>query len=327
MTEYGQGFVTSEGQTSNDVVAMELGNNGSSGGVLQINSMAGSSPPDPVPAIAGLFSDLIAWQQNPGSMGPAEIRVRYEPRAASLGPELVVSDPTQGATDAARGLAAGGDGAGEAALAWVQGTGATTEIAAERLYQPPGAPGTPTSLSYVRTAQPVLSWSAASARWGPITYTVSLDGVQVGQTGGTTIQPSAPLPDGPHSWRVTASNPAGLSSTSRTVRVFVDTVAPRLTATLAGARRARATLTLRLAYRDVAPGSGVARVTIRWGDRTVTRLKPGTHRVPHAYRRSGRYRITIVVVDKAGNQTTVVKRLVIKKQPAAKKPAAGGRRR
>ena len=41
---------------------------------------------------------------------------------------------------------------------------------------------------------------------------------------------------------------------------------------------------------------------------------------------SGRYRITIVVVDKAGNQSTLVKRLQIKKQPPAKTPAPGGRR-
>ncbi len=38
MTEYGQGFVTSETQVSHSVVAMELGNNGASGGVFQINS-------------------------------------------------------------------------------------------------------------------------------------------------------------------------------------------------------------------------------------------------------------------------------------------------
>ena len=45
MTEYGQGFVTSAGGTSNDVFAMELGNNGGYGPILQINSLPASGPP------------------------------------------------------------------------------------------------------------------------------------------------------------------------------------------------------------------------------------------------------------------------------------------
>ena len=106
MTEYGQGFVTAAGQASDNVVAMELGNNGAYGPVLQVNSLAGTAPPDPVPGVAGLFSTLVAWQQTPGTTGPAEIRVRYEPRASTLGPELVLSSPAQGPTDAARGIAA-----------------------------------------------------------------------------------------------------------------------------------------------------------------------------------------------------------------------------
>jgi hypothetical protein len=117
---------------------------------------------------------------------------------------------------------------------------------------------------------------------------------------------------------VTAGNPAGLTSSSKPARVFVDTVAPRLSATLSGARRAGASLTLRLSYRDAPPGglpaadaSGVATLTIRWGDGTTTRIKPGTHRVAHIYLRPGRYRITVTVADRAGNQTRVARRVKI----------------
>jgi hypothetical protein len=333
MTEYGQGFVTSQAQVSHNVVALELGNNGASGGVFQINSFPATTPPDPVPAIAGLFSDLIAWQQDPGGTGQAEIRIRYEPRASALGPEQVVSSPGQGATDAARGLAAAGDAGGDAAIAWVQGTGASTEIVAERLYQPPGVAAPPKSTAYSRTAQPVLNWTPSSQRWGPITYTVTLDGVQIGQTAGTGIQPTAPLHDGPHSWRVTTSNPAGLTGTSRSARVFVDTVAPTLSSAVGGSRRAGTATELRLTYRDAPPASlpaadasGVAALTIRWGDGTVTRVKLGIHRVSHTYRRARRYRVTIVIVDKAGNQRTLVRRLEIKK-PAPGRPAPPGKHR
>jgi hypothetical protein len=326
MAEYGQGFVTSEGLASNDVFGMQLGNNGAFGSIFVANSAAGSSPPDPVPAIAGLFSDLIAWQQDPGTAGPAEIRVRYEPRASALGPEQIVSSPGQGPTDAGRGLAAAGDAGGDAAIAWVQGTGASTQIVVDQLYQPPGTATPSTSSVYTRTSQPVLSWSPSSQRWGPITYSVSVDGIAVGQTAGSGIRVATPLADGPHRWRVIATNPAGLSTASTTAKVFVDTVAPRLRVALSGARRVAGNVTLRLFYRDLPPAglpksdaSGVARLTIRWGDGTVTRVNPGTHRIDHTYRREGRYRVTIVIADKAGNRRTVVRHLDIKK-PAGKHP-------
>jgi hypothetical protein len=318
MTEYGQGFVTSGGLTSNDVFAMQLGTNGAMGGVGQVNAAAGSSPPDPVPAIAGLFSDLIAWQQDPGATGAAEIRVRYEPRASALGPEQIVSSPAAGPTDAGRGLAAAGDGGGDAAIAWVQGTPSSTEIVVALLYQPPGAAAPPSSTVYARTPQPVLSWSPSSQRWGPISYSVSLDGIAVGQTAGSGIRVATPLRDGLHRWSVTASNPAGLSTASSTAKVFVDTVAPRLRVAVTGARRVGKATALRLFYRDLPPAglpqsdaSGVARLTIRWGDGTVTHLKPGTHRVEHSYRRPGRYRVTVIATDRAGNQTRVLRRVKI----------------
>jgi hypothetical protein len=169
----------------------------------------------------------------------------------------------------------------------------------------------------------VLRWTASNARWGPITYTVTVDGATVGQTGATALQIPSPLGDGPHTWTVTAANPAGLSKTAKAVRVFVDTVAPKVGATLSGARRVSAVLHLRLTYRDLPPtglpgrdASGVARVTIRWGDGTTTHVKPGTHRINHTYRRARRYAITITVVDRAGNRTAVLRRVKIAKAKA-----------
>jgi PKD domain len=330
MTEYGQGLVTSEDESAHGIFGMELGNNGAPGGVLGLDSAQGTSPPDPVPAIAGLFSDLVAWQQDPGTAGPAEIRVRYEPRASTLGPELVVSNPAQGATDAARGLAAWGDVGGDAAIAWVQGSGTSTEIVVERLYQPPGAAPPTNSSAYVRTTQPVLSWTPSGARWGPIAYTVSVDRTLIGQTGASSIRVPSPLPDGSHTWSVSAGNPAGLSSAARTARLFVDTVAPRLGTALSGARHTGSKLTLRLTYRDAPPAglpardaSGVASLTIHWGDGTTTHVNPGTRRITHSYRRPGRYKITVAVLDRAGNRTTAVRRVKITNPPAKPKSPKG----
>ncbi|HUA06251.1 MAG TPA: PKD domain-containing protein [Solirubrobacteraceae bacterium] len=313
MTEYGQGFVTSAGQASNAVVAMELGNNGAPGSMLQINSLPASEPSYPVPGVAGLFSTLVAWQQTPGTAGPAEIRLRYEPRASTLGPEQVLSTPASGPTDAARGLAATGDGAGDAAVAWVQGTAASSEIVVDQLYQAPATASVSKTVAYSRSTQPVLSWTPATGRWGPITYTVTLDRMQLGQTGGSSLRVPVALGNGPHTWYVTTSNPAGLTAGSRVGKVFVDTVPPVLRIAESGPRRAGSNEVVRLSYHDPAPASGVDKLTIRWGDGTVTRVKSGTHRVVHAYRRAGRYRITVTVVDRAGNQTTVTRRIKISK--------------
>jgi PKD domain len=311
MTEYGQGFVTAAGESSNNVLAMELGSNGAYGPEVQVNSLPATAPSYPVPGVAGLFSTLVAWQQTPGTAGPAEIRVRYEPRASTLGPELVLSSPAQGPTDAALGIAATGDGGGDAAVAWVQGATGSNQIVVDQMYQPPSAASVPKKLSYSRTTQPVLRWSASSARWGPITYTVTLDGTQVGQTGATSLQVPAALANGSHSWRVTATNPAALTGVSKVARFFVDTVAPVLKATVSGPRRAGSDEIVRLSYHDPAPGSGVEKLTIRWGDGKTTQVKPGTHRIAHAYRRPGRYAITVTVFDRAGNKQTVVRHVKI----------------
>jgi hypothetical protein len=175
----------------------------------------------------------------------------------------------------------------------------------------------------------VLGWTPSGARWGPITYTVSVDGALIGQTGASSIRIPTPLPDGSHTWSVSAGNPAGLSSAAKTARVFVDTVAPRLATALSGARHTGSKLTLRLTYRDAPPAglpardaSGVASVTIHWGDGTTTHVKPGTRRIIHSYRRRGRYKITVTVLDRAGNRTTAVRRVEITKPPA-KKPKSG----
>jgi hypothetical protein len=155
---------------------------------------------------------------------------------------------------------------------------------------------------------------------------VSVDGAEVGQTGGGSLRLPAPLHDGAHTWRVTVTNPASLTATSKAARLFVDTVAPVVKVTASGPRRAGSDEVFRLSYRDPAPGSGVAKLTIRWGDGTVTLVKPGTHRIVHVYRRAGRYKITVTGADRAGNQTTVVHRIKISKpKSSAKKPSSAGK--
>ena len=325
MTEYGRGFVTSARTTTNDVYAMNLGDNGSYGGVFRVNGLANFSPPFALPAVAGVTSDLIAWQQGSGGLGTSEIRLRYSSSGSPLSAEMVVSSPTQGATDASGGMAAAGDVAGDAAIAWVQGGTSSTEIVAAQLYQPPGSFGPLHSFRYARSAHPALAWSSTRAPWGA-RYVVTVDGVRVAQTGGTSLRVPSTLRNGPHIWQATAVNPAGLTSTARRARVFVDTVKPRARLSISGARTVGSKIRVRTRYRDLPPArevsrdaSGVAKVVVNWGDRSVARIRLGSHLAFHAYKRPARYRVTLLVTDRAGNATRVVLRIRIAAQ--APKPA------
>jgi hypothetical protein len=322
VTEYGAGFVTSEHDQSHELYATALGTNEAAGTTTRVDSLSNATAPDAVPATAGLFSTLIAWQQNPGTTGPAEIRVRYAPNGADLGPEQVISSPTLGATDADSGLAAAGDVAGDALIAWVQGTGAGTQIVAGQLYQAPGGFVPEQTFRYAVSASPVLSWSPASELWGAPEYTVKLDGVPIAQTQATAIRTPAAVANGPHTWQVTAVNHAGLSTAARTATVFVDTVPPRVSLTITGVRTVKSTLQIDLNYTDSPPplppsdASGIASVQVRWGDGSSS-TKLG-HIKYHAYKRRGTYPVTVIVKDRAGNKTTLVREVKIKPRPKPK---------
>jgi len=310
MGEYGAGWVTAGLQPSGNVVAAALGSNGIFEGTTQINSLPEAAPPDAIPATAGMFSNLIAWQQDPGSAGFPEIRARYAPSSGTLGPEMVVSSPGQGPTDAADGITAAGDVNGDVLIAWLQGEGAGAQIVTAQLYQSPGGFAPTRTFQYARTVQPSLAWTAAHDAWGPLRYVASVDGAAVAQTEGTSVQIPTQLTNGPHSWQVTATNPGGRQSASRQATVFVDTVPPLASFKLHGRSLVGSRIRMYATYADLPPSgeprsdaSGVAKVLVQWGDGTSVRLPLGFHRSFHSYRRPGRYKVSLVVTDKAGNVT------------------------
>jgi hypothetical protein len=322
VTEYGAGFITSEGDQAHELLATTLGGNEVLGSTLRVDSLPNSSTADAVPATAGLVSTLIAWQQEPGIAGPAEIRVRYSPGGSDLNPEQVVSSATLGAADADRGLFAAGDVSGDAVIAWVQGTGAGTQIVAAQLYDPPGGFVPSYAFRYLTVSDPLLTWTGAPELWGSPQYVVRVDGVQIGATAATQLTPPAPLADGRHSWQVTAVNQVGLSTPAAGARVFVDTVPPRVSLKVTGKLIVHSYLHLAVTDTDARPplpradASGVASVVAGFGDGSRYTI---THGKYHAYMRPGRYTVTVTVTDRAGNRTTITRTLQIKPKPKPKK--------
>jgi hypothetical protein len=331
VAEYGTGWVTSARTNSDGLFATALGDNGAlAGPAAQVNTIPSAAPPYQVPVIDGYHADFIAWQQESGTTPGGVISLRWAGDGVTLGPEQVLSSPLQGPTDAADGLAAAGDIGNDAAVAWLQGLPGATQLMVDQLYQPPSGFSPVKAFAYSTTPQPFVAWTRPSG-WGPMTYSLNVDGIPVGQLGSTSATIPGPLSDGPHSWLVTATNPAGQQNRSRVATVFVDTVAP--TASLALPKRKALGDVVRalLRYADLPPAglpatdaSGVATVVVRWGDGTSTRLVLGRHVLTHVYKRARRYQIILIVTDKAGNRTKVVKVLrIIKRKPKAAAKSRG----
>ncbi|HET9103349.1 MAG TPA: hypothetical protein VFN55_08335 [Solirubrobacteraceae bacterium] len=322
ITEYGYGLIVASGDADHNLFATAVNGNDQPGGTGQINSLPQASDPHAVVGVAGTVSTLVAWQQDTGAVAP-EIRIRYAPDGIDLDDEQVVSTPDLGPTAAAQGLAAGGDVSGDAAVAWVQGSGDQTRIVAAQLFQAPRGFAPPTAFTYAQTPQPQLAWSAAPELWGPVNYIVKLDGNVLGGTQATTFVPPAPLLQGRHVWQVSATNLAGLTVLDRPSKVFIDSVAPKITARVLGRVHPLGTIVgLALATSDAPPllpasdGSGVKTLTLKWGDRgrgssLVLRPSPRTRRLSHRYARRGRYRITVIAVDRAGNRSVVTRTLTV----------------
>lgn len=321
--EAGAGFAVSDQTASHNLFATTFANNEALGGNQQINSQTQTSAPDPAVGAAGSASTLLAWQQAPGNAGIPEIRLRYAPTGTDLGPEEVLSSPGLGPTDASRGLAAAGDNAGDAAVAWIQGTGGQSQIVVAQLYQSPTGFASAMPSRYVTTPTPVLTWTPAGELWGPVQYTVRLDGTVIGSTTATSLQIPTSISQGHHSWQVSAVNRAGLTNGTKSLNVFVDSIPPRVTVRITGARHVRSRLSAYVKDSDIPRGlprskaSWVATpIQVRWTRRG--KIVRTIHRSTHTYGRRGRYVVTVTVRDKAGNRTVVTKKLNITPKAKAK---------
>lgn len=314
----GDGLVVAGNDTTNATSALQLLGDVQPTTVLPLDSLVTNGAPGyGVPGTATARKMLVAWQVTPAGGAP-EIHVRYRD-GGDFGAEQVVSLPQLGPTEAADGLLAAGDDEGDIAVAYVQG-GA---IAVAAVDQPPGRFAAVRLPAFQRSARPLLSWTTSLEAWGRY-FRVAIDGVQAGLTGGRSFRPATPLAQGVHTWQVTALDRRGQQYVASPAIVKVDSVAPFLLARLSGARAAGQGLKLAVQALDTptgtatpmpsVPTSGVGQILVDWGDRSPRQSI--LHGSEHAYRKAGRYRLRIVVLDRAGNRTTVTALLRIAKAPA-----------
>lgn len=322
----GQGLVVAANDTTTITTALQLLFDVEPSTPLQLDSLVQSTAPTyPTPAAATARKMLVAWQVTPPG-GVPEIHARYRD-GGDFEAEQVLSRPEMGPTAAADGLVAAGDDSGNVAVAYVQDVpGQGRAIAVAAVDQPPARFAPEAVRGFQRTDRPTLTWTTAREAWGRY-FRVTIDGAEAGITGRRSFRPAAALAQGAHAWQVTALDRRGQQFAARASTVKVDTVPAFVLARVSGARNAGATLRLSVRATDTPTGtarkaagvatSGVATVTVDWGDRTPAQLiRSGAQ---HAYARPGSYVLRIVVTDRAGNRTLVRQRLKIAK------PRRGGR--
>ncbi|MBW3653854.1 MAG: hypothetical protein KY433_09740 [Actinobacteria bacterium] len=262
------------------------------------------APPAVAPAISENNDGLIAAVLSAAGE-PAFVRVRMIDDGKP-GLEQVLSRPELGAVVPQLGFDVAADRAGGAVVAWVQGGAEDRKIVAGYLDSPPGNFAAYTSQRCCQPAQPRLRWQPSFSLWGAIRYVVTVDGNVVGETTDTVFVPPAPIAGLQHTWQVVAVDVRGQTRRSRTRRLQIDDLAPRVSV---GYKRARRVVTVSVRARDLRPrghgASGMRSIVVSWGDRTKGARAKTRLRARHRYRGRGTFPLTITGRDRAGNERVV----------------------
>jgi len=260
--------------------------------------------PAVMPAIsennAGLMAAVLA---GPGD--PSYVRVRTI-EDEKPGIERLLSRPELGAVAPELGFDVAADRASGVVVAWVQGGPTDRKIVAGYLDRVPGNFAGYTSQRCCQSSRPRLSWQPSFSLWGALRYIVTVDGKPVGETTATVFTPATRITGPTHKWQVLAVDARGQVKRTRTRRLRIDDVAPRVSV---GYQRARRVVSLSVRARDPDPrghrSSGMRSVVVSWGDRSRGARGTTRLRARHRYRGRGRFRVVITGRDRAGNERSV----------------------
>jgi hypothetical protein len=267
---------------------------GDDGGGLRVTSLAdGGVPTDPAVSLAADEHNVVAWRSAAGG-GEVALQQRRGDQVLAAG-----SFGRGGGAVSAFDLAASGHG--DAIVGLHQGSTNTGRVAARVVDAPPEPFALQLPSRWIRSKRPVVRWERAVDALGGVRYRVIAPGRTLGETDAARLRLArGALRNGVHSVRAVAIDASGQATQTEVQRLRIDRRPPR--ARVRRLRKGR----MRLVVRDGPRGrtSGPARrgMTIRWGDGRVT--QGGGKRIPHKYKRPGRYRIVATLRDRAGNKVT-----------------------
>jgi hypothetical protein len=286
--------------------------------VERLDEGGSSVPGEPLVDLAETGAAVAAWREQRGAAGLVAVQER---RSDGVIEPATLSAPRGGAVDS---LQLGGSGLGDAIVAWTQGSGAGTQVAAAVVDAPPDPFFVQTPDGWRRQAKIAIHWAAAINAIGRLTYSVSVDDEPVGKPTKRLFARlrSARIGDGRHRIQVFAIDDAGQETGSRNAVLLVDRRPPkvrlarqgnRLAVVVSdGARRETSGVkggSVHVSFGDGGGGSkgGGEATTIsraeRKGGKTKGKGKAIVKTVRHIYGRPGSYRITVGARDRAGNTT------------------------
>lgn len=278
--------------------------------VERLDEGASSIAGDPLVDLAETGAAVAAWRELRGGGGAVGVQER---RADGVVEPTVLSAPRGGAVGR---MAMGASGLGDAILAWAQGDGDGTQIAAAVVDAPPDPFLVLLPSGWQRKRRISIAWDRTPNAIGGVRYSVSVDDEPVveGLRRLRARLTQDDVEDGRHRIQVFATDEAGQETGSRTGRLLVDRRGPRV-----GLRRRGRRLTVIVTDGPRGAGSGLRRrsVKVSFGSRrraassaavppprtSAKRGRKVAVRVRHSFDRPGRYRLRVRARDRAGNAT------------------------
>ncbi|HSS38003.1 MAG TPA: hypothetical protein VLT58_04480 [Polyangia bacterium] len=295
--------------------------------VERLDQGGSSAAGEPLVDLAETGASVAVWREQRGAAGLVGVQER---RSDEVIDPAALSAPRGGPVGS---LQLGGSGLGDAIVAWTQGSGANTQVAAAVVDAPPDPFFVQTPDGWRRQAEIAIHWAAAVNAIGSLTYSVSVDDEPVGKPTRRLFARlrSGRIGDGRHRIQVFAIDDAGQETGSRNAVLLVDRKPPQvrlqrrgdhLAVTVTdGARRETSGVkgsSVRVSFGDgsgnkAKGGGGATTISTagRKGSQGKGKSKPVVKAVRHAYARPGTYGITVTARDQAGNTARLERKVRI----------------
>lgn len=281
-------------------------------GVARLDEGASAVPGKPLVDLAQTKAAVAAWVEQRGATGLVTVQER---RADGVEESTALSAPAGGEV---KGLVMGGSGLGDAVVAWQQGSGANSQIAAVVVDAPPDPFLVLLPDGWQRKQKVKIAWDHSPNAIGGVRYSVSVDDepVREGLRGLSAVLKPDDLDGGRHRIQIFATDDSGQETGSRVGTLRVDRRPPKVKLRRQGRRvsvivtdgpKSNAS-TLRKQSVKVSfgerGGSGASASAAPKGKKGKGKKgKAPSARVSHTYRGSGRFRIRVKARDRAGNRT------------------------
>jgi hypothetical protein len=184
------------------------------GPALRVDAAPSPLGVEPRAVAAENDSALVVWPFG-SSSADAQLRGRELAKGRLRG-EQAFTDPALGPVDVGAGVVASTARTLDAAVVAIQGAGAGRRLVANMADREPGYFAGYTGSAPRRSSRPMLTWGRPLNLWGPLVYTIEIDGRTNGRSTRTSGRPSRPIRAGSHRWRVIATDRRGQESATAT---------------------------------------------------------------------------------------------------------------